>query len=148
MAAIALAESGGRIDATNKNTNGTIDRGIWQINSSHTQFDAQRLLSDPLYNAQAAVAIFKSQGLTAWTTYTSGAYRQFLSGASGAQIQGYGGTRPGGQPAGAPQTQQTLQEYVSLRDMPRTAPPGTKNPFQWWLASFTGNWQTLNPPLQ
>lgn len=148
MAAIALAESGGRMDATNKNANGTIDRGPWQINSSWTQFDPQKLLTDPNYSAKAAVAVFKSQGLTAWSTYNSGAYRQFLSGASTAMLTGYGGTRPGGEPANTPQSQQTLQEYVSLRDMPRTAPPGTKNPFQWWLASFTGNWETLNPSAQ
>lgn len=157
MAAIALAESSGQVGATNKNSNGTTDRGLWQINSSHSQFNSQQLLTDPLYNAQAAVAVFKSQGLTAWSTYNSGAYRNFLAGAANAQYTGagptYGGTRPGGEPAGGSgsgggNSQQTLQEYVSLRDMPRTAPPGTKNPFQWWLASFTGNWQTLNPPSQ
>jgi hypothetical protein len=152
MAAIALAESGGQTGATNKNTNGTIDRGLWQINSSHSQFNAQQLLNDPLYNAQAAVSVFKSQGLTAWTTYSSGAYRNFLAGAANAQYTGagptYGGTRPGGgppgggSPAGGDPTA-VLQEYVSLRDMQRTAPPGTKNPFQWWLASFSGNWQSL-----
>lgn len=146
MAAIALAESSGRVDATNKNSNGTTDYGLWQINSSHTQFDSQRLLSDPLYNAQAAVSVFKSQGLTAWTTYTSGAYRQFLAGAASAQIQGYGGTRPGGQPAdqsGQDTSENYLQEYVSLRDTPRTAPPNTKNPFQWWSASFLDNWDQI-----
>jgi hypothetical protein len=148
MAAIALAESGGKVDATGKNTNGTTDYGLWQINSSHTQFDPQRLTSDPLYNAQAAVAVFKTQGLTAWTTYVSGAYRNFLSGAANAQYTpgpGYGGTRPGGQAPGdtGATSEQYLQEYVSLRDTPRTAPPGTKNPFQWWAASFTDNWSRI-----
>lgn len=33
--------------------------------------------------------------------------------------------------------------YLQLRDMPRAAPPGTKNPAQWFLASFTGNWDKL-----
>lgn len=105
MAAIALAESGGKVGAQGaKNSNGTYDYGLWQINSSHTQFNKQQLLSDPLYNARAAVAVFKSQGLTAWSTYNSGAYRNFLAGAANAQYTGagptYGGTRPGGEPAG------------------------------------------------
>lgn len=144
MAAIALAESGGRVDAQGKNTNGTTDRGLWQINSSHTQFDTQRLLSDPLYNAQAAVSIFKSQGLTAWSTYNSGAYKNYLAGASKAQYVGAGITRPGGQPADSSgSSEQYLQEYVSLRDTPRTAPPGTKSPFQWWAASFFDNWNQI-----
>src|SRR5690606_38269312 len=34
--AVCLAESGGRPNAINdKNTNGSIDRGLWQINSIH-----------------------------------------------------------------------------------------------------------------
>lgn len=67
MADVAYkGESGGRVSATNTNTNGTVDRGIFQINSSHG-YDPQRLLTDPLYNARAAVSIFKSQGLQAWT---------------------------------------------------------------------------------
>lgn len=156
MAAIALAESGGQVGAQgSKNSNGTYDYGLWQINSSHSQFNKQQLLSDPLYNAQAAVAVFKSQGLTAWSTYNNGAYRNFLAGAANANYTGagptYGGTRPGGGPAngssgsGSSGSDPTavLQEYISLRDMPRTAPPGTKNPFQWWLASFSGNWSSL-----
>jgi hypothetical protein len=144
MAAIVMAESGGKMDAQNKNTNGTIDYGPYQINSSHG-FDPQRLMSDPVYSTDAAISVFKSQGLTAWTTYTSGAYKQFISSAMGTGPT-YGGTRPGGQPAGQSEDsapEQYLQEYVSLRDTPRTAPPGTKNPFQWWAASFTGNWNQI-----
>lgn len=76
MAAIALAESSGNPAATNKNTNGTIDRGLWQINSVHGNLST----FDPLANAQAAVKIKKSQGLNAWVTYSTGAYRQFLKG--------------------------------------------------------------------
>jgi lysozyme-like protein len=74
-AAIALAESGGDPNAINHNTNGSIDRGLWQINSVH---GAQSTL-DPAANAQAAVAI--SQGgknWQPWTTYITGAYKKFL----------------------------------------------------------------------
>jgi len=143
MAAIAMAESGGKVDAEGSNANGTTDNGLWQINSSHTQYDIARLRSDPLYNAQAAVAIEKSEGLKAWTTYTSGAYKAFLSTASRAT---YTLTRPGGEAVGAKPASgvpQVFDQYVSLRDMPRTAPPNTSNPFQWFLASFTGDWSKV-----
>jgi hypothetical protein len=70
-AEVAEAESGGRQYATNANSNGTIDRGYWQINSSHgplSTFDAHG-------NARAAVLI-SSDGTdwTPWTTYNTGAY--------------------------------------------------------------------------
>jgi hypothetical protein len=74
-AAIALAESGGNPNALNHNTNGSIDRGLWQINSVH---GTQSTL-DPLANAQAAVAISNhGSNWQPWTTYVSGAYKQFL----------------------------------------------------------------------
>jgi NlpC/P60 family/Lysozyme like domain len=82
MAAIALAESGGRVNAKGgPNTNGTYDYGLWQINSSHG-YNVRELLSSPSYNAEAAVAVYRSQGLTAWSTFTSGAYKPFLANAA------------------------------------------------------------------
>jgi len=94
MAAIATAESGGRINAQHKNTNGSVDYGLWQINSVHSMYDPAKLMSNPLYNARAAVAIYNSQGLGAWTTYTSGAYKKYLG--SPATISGDGGGGGGG----------------------------------------------------
>jgi len=96
MAAIAQAESGGKVDAVGgPNSDGSYDYGLWQINSSHTQYDANRLTSDELYNARAAVAIERSQGLHAWTTYSSGAFRAFMG--SGRNLVPRGGkVRPGG----------------------------------------------------
>lgn len=55
-AAIALAESGGNPQSTNSNSNGTTDRGLWQINSIH----GSQSTFDPLANAKAAVAISKN----------------------------------------------------------------------------------------
>jgi hypothetical protein len=78
MAAIALAESSGNPAAVNHNTDGSTDRGLWQINSVHGSLST----FDPMGNAKAAVKIKSSQGLTAWVTYTSGAYRKFLSNAA------------------------------------------------------------------
>lgn len=60
-AAVAMAESGGNPTAVNtSNSNGTTDRGLWQINSIH---GSQSTL-DPLANARAAVGI--SKGGTDW----------------------------------------------------------------------------------
>ena len=100
MAAIAMAESGGRTDNVGgPNSDGTYDYGLWQINSSHTQFDRNRLLTDPVYNARAAVSIERSQGLGAWTTYKNGAFRQYLgSGRTVTPQQGI--VRPGGPETG------------------------------------------------
>jgi hypothetical protein len=60
--ATAYAESTWTVDATNTNTNGSIDRGLFQINSIHAGYDANKLLSDPVYNAQAALAIWHGSG--------------------------------------------------------------------------------------
>lgn len=70
--AIAIAENRTlKVNATNRNSDGSIDRGIWQINSVHKQFDAQRLLSDPVYNGQAAYEVYREAGnsFRPWTTF-------------------------------------------------------------------------------
>jgi hypothetical protein len=86
-AAVAMAESGGNPNATNKNTNGTVDRGLWQINSIH----GSRSTTDPSANAKAAVAI--SEGGTnwkAWVAYTTGRYRTYLQQTVSARKSGKG----------------------------------------------------------
>jgi hypothetical protein len=89
MAAIALAESGGNPDA--RNPSGAT--GLWQILGAVYPRDAQAL-TDPQVNAREAVAKYKTQGLSAWATYTSGAYKRYLR----------GGVPPGAEPGspGAP----------------------------------------------
>ena len=75
-AAIAMAESGGQQYATDNDSNGTQDRGYWQINSSHGSLST----FDPLGNARAAISISSNgSNWTPWTTYTSGAYLQYLT---------------------------------------------------------------------
>lgn len=83
----------------------------------------------------------------ATTGYTEGQptragqnYRNLVIRSRGGTPSTFGGTRPGGQNADGSGGPDPLQEYVGLLDTPRTAPPGTKNPFKWWLASFTNNW--------
>jgi hypothetical protein len=81
MAAIAEAESGGCSTALNPDDNGGTQTswGLWQIsNGDHSQPSPDILTGAG--NAQAAVAKLASQGLSAWGTYDSGAYKQYLQG--------------------------------------------------------------------
>jgi hypothetical protein len=106
-AAIALAESAGNPNATHTNSSGSIDRGLWQINSIHGALSTL----DPLANARAAVSISKN-GATwePWcTAYTDGAcgkkggiYDPFGAGASSAKFIGITGAAPGQGGGGAP----------------------------------------------
>lgn len=74
-AAIAMAESGGNTAATNNDSNGTVDRGLWQINSVH----GSQSTYDVMGNARAAIAISNNgSNWSPWTTYTNGAYQQYL----------------------------------------------------------------------
>jgi len=73
MAAIAKAESGGESDA--ENPSGA--RGPWQILGPPPGMTNAEMF-DPKLNAKAAVWKYTHQGLTAWETYTNGAYKKFL----------------------------------------------------------------------
>lgn len=89
MAAIAMAESGGNPTAHNP-VPPDDSYGLWQINmlgqmgverkaayglSSYTD------LYDPLTNAKAAVAIGAGgKNFIPWSTYTNGAYKQYMQG--------------------------------------------------------------------
>lgn len=79
MAAIALAESGGDPNNRNDHDNGGKQSsfGLWQI-STGTHSAPSTNWNDPLTNAKLAVGKYKSQGLKAWGTYTSGAYKPFM----------------------------------------------------------------------
>lgn len=89
--AVALAESGGNPDAFNGKGKDE-SYGLWQINmygdlkkdrlhkfEKFNVFQPMDLLI-PRANASAAYEIFRGSGWGAWTTYTSGAYKQFLNG--------------------------------------------------------------------
>lgn len=122
MVAIGGAESSWNIGASHINSDGSEDDGWLQINSVHG-YDKQKLKSDPVYTAKAGLAIYKSQGLAAWTTYTSGAYRQFLNVVP--RVRSFGGSgataksRPGGETPGAPtgpDVTQVLSDWNDARD--------------------------------
>lgn len=83
MAAIAEAESGGNTDALNPHdNNGTQSSyGLWQIsNGTHTPPSPG--WADPATNAKLAIGKLDSQGVGAWGTYNSGAYRAYVSGST------------------------------------------------------------------
>jgi hypothetical protein len=109
MAAVAMAESRGNPRAHNSNAGtGDDSYGLWQINyygnlraSRTARFGPPSGMYDPQKNAVAAVAIYSSSGPSAWSTFKSGAYAQYLnSGGPGGSAPAAGGsirTRP---PAG------------------------------------------------
>jgi hypothetical protein len=88
MAAIALAESSGDPGAHNRNVHtGDDSYGLAQINMLGSmgparlkQFGLQNpsQLLDPQTNLKAAKQLKDSSGFGAWSTYGSGAYKQFL----------------------------------------------------------------------
>ena len=72
--AVMTAESARYIRAYNVNTNGSIDRGLFQINSIHgtcCTFDA-------IKNARCAFKLYQEQGFKPWVAYNSGAYKKFM----------------------------------------------------------------------
>lgn len=75
-AAVAMAESGGRSDATNtSNSNGSIDRGLFQINSIHGANSTYDLATNVRYAIQLSQ---NGTNWSPWTVYKSGAYRKYL----------------------------------------------------------------------
>lgn len=85
MAAIAMMESEGWPFAAHKNADGSIDRGLWQINSVHSEelnrlfcesppkvalsFDFRSMCYTAFWNAVFAVWVWQQQGYEAWTTF-------------------------------------------------------------------------------
>lgn len=61
---IGMCESHFNPDALNKNTNGTFDVGIFQINTIHKQ----KNMTDPIKNINFAFNMFKTQGTTPWNS--------------------------------------------------------------------------------
>lgn len=72
---IALRESRGDPLAWHVNKNGTVDRGLWQINSVHEKLvpilaDNFRLACyTPSLNCMLALAVYRMQGYHAWVSF-------------------------------------------------------------------------------
>lgn len=74
-AAVATAESGRRPAATNaSNVDGSVDRGLFQINSIHGANSTYDLDGNVAY----AVQLQHAQGWSPWVAYQKGAYRRYL----------------------------------------------------------------------
>ena len=67
MERIVVCESNWKPSAVNKNKNGTVDRGIYQINSIHGYniYD----VFDPIEATYLAIQIWHKQGYRAWVCY-------------------------------------------------------------------------------
>lgn len=80
MAQVAQAESGGNAKLNNAglNADGSVDYGLWQINSIHGKPVSGML--NPIQNAFYAREILNSQGIGAWSAYNNGRYSGFSPG--------------------------------------------------------------------
>lgn len=87
IAAIGMGESGGDPNARNPNLARENSIGLWQVNRYAWPQYPEASLRDPIYNAQAALAIYHKQGFRAWGAYTNGSYKRYLAASQGA----YGG---------------------------------------------------------
>lgn len=84
MVAVCRAESGYRVDALNPSSASGLFQILWSV---HKKYDQRKLLSDAEYNTRAALDIYRSQGLKAWTAYTNGAYQKYVNEARQAVAQ-------------------------------------------------------------
>jgi hypothetical protein len=89
--AVGMGESSCRPDAQNSNgptkgcPNGSVDRGLWQINSCWHPSVSTSCAYDAQCNANAAYRISaKGANFTPWVAYTNGSYRNHLDAARAA----------------------------------------------------------------
>lgn len=79
--AVSLAESGGNpgINNAGMNSNGTVDYGLWQINSVHGPDLGE--IYDPYVNAEWAFKVFTGRNRTwaPWSAYNNGAYARHMT---------------------------------------------------------------------
>lgn len=81
VVAIAQAESNLNPSATNVNRDGSIDRGLLQINNVYHAEVTDACAYDPACAMTAAFRISRrGTDFTAWSTYTGGAYLRYLAG--------------------------------------------------------------------
>jgi hypothetical protein len=78
--AVAFAESGGNPSASHRNTNGSTDYGLWQINTIHGSLLNQGDRNNPADNAKMAYTVWQRAGgkWTPWATYNSQKFRTYL----------------------------------------------------------------------
>lgn len=113
MVAIALAESGGRVEVINPfNSNGTKDYGLFQINSVHG-YTERDLTTDAAFNTRCAKAIYDRQGLRAWSVYNNGKYEAKMNEARQGVAQAAGVTGNASVPSTGSAEQDTSKPSVT-----------------------------------
>lgn len=105
--AVALAESGGNPSATHRNTNGSSDYGLWQINSVHASLLQSGPWKDPVANARMALTVWNTAGhgghnWSPWSTYNNQKYRLYLLRGQAAAGNAASTATPGVTPVGLP----------------------------------------------
>ncbi len=81
--AVSMAESGHNPLATNMNTNGSVDHGLWQINSIHGALLQRGDWRDPEDNARMAYQVWSDAGgWTPWVTYNEGLHERHMAAAA------------------------------------------------------------------
>lgn len=97
IAAIAMAESGGNPLAKGVNKDGSIDRGLFQINNKWHSEVPDSCAYNPKCAAKAAYQISNGgKSFSAWVTYTNGAYKKYLPGSSESLGQSQTGSNTSG----------------------------------------------------
>lgn len=77
VVAVALAESGGKVAAVNRNSNGSTDVGLMQINSIHGYKESE--MKFPAANMAAAWKISnEGRNWTPWVVFKTGAYLLYM----------------------------------------------------------------------
>lgn len=98
--AVALGESEGYAGAVHYNGDGSVDRGLWQINSLAWPMYGTSCVFDPVCNAGAMATISnKGASFSHWLAYTNGRYQMFMDRARAAcarGVPGCGGSSGGG----------------------------------------------------
>merc|ERR1712170_184057 len=80
--AVAMAESRGDCSAQYVNGPGSIDRGLWQINSYWHPECSDSCAYSCSCNAGCAVNVWKSSGWSAWATYNNGLHSKYMNDAA------------------------------------------------------------------
>lgn len=104
--AVALAESGGDPAASHVNTNGSVDYGLWQINTVHGGLLNQGDKFNPLDNAKMALTVWRGAGnkWTPWAAYNNGSSQGFMAQATLAAAKPVPPASPAGASASASAT--------------------------------------------
>jgi hypothetical protein len=132
--AVALAESGGETTATNRNSNGSTDYGLWQINTVHGALLNQGDKFNGADNAKMALTVYARAGnkWTPWSVYKSGTYRAQMGTGTLAAAKPIA---PDNGPATAPSPTATPTADTSV--IPAASPFDIFGPIGTALASLT-----------